>query len=150
MISCLIRKETVAATPEEKVRQGLLHHLIHKLGFPASHIAVERALHQIPHLHLSPLDLPERRADIVCFGQGIHPKHEIYPLLLVECKSVKLTPKVINQVSGYNVFLQAYFVAVANQEEVRFGWKGKEGYQFINRIPEYPEMIKAVNRQQLS
>jgi hypothetical protein len=146
MISCLIRKESVSATPEEQVRQGLLRHLICDLGFPASHIAVEKALDQIPHLSISPMDLPDRRADIICFAQGIHPQHDLYPLLLVECKAVKLTPKVVNQVSGYNVFLQAYFIAAANQTEVQFGWKGKEGYQFIKRIPTYPEILSAIKK----
>lgn len=143
IIPCLIRKESVAATPEESVRQGLLHHLINHLDFPASYIAVEKALHQIPHLTLSDANLPDRRADIICFGKGIHPKHELYPLLLVECKAIKLSSKVINQVSGYNVFLQACFIAVVNKDEVKFGWKGKDGYQFINYIPKYSELINA-------
>ncbi len=146
MISCLIRKESVSATPEEQVRQGLLRHLICDLGFPASHIAVEKALNQIPHLSISSMELPERRADIICFGQGIHPHHDLYPLLLVECKSVKLTPKVVNQVSGYNVFLQAYFIAVANQNEVKFGWKSKNGYQFITKIPAYQDILGAIKK----
>lgn len=147
MIPCLIRKENVAATPEEQVRQGVLHHLVNDLQFPASHISVEKALHQMPHLRLSGLDLPDRRADIVCYGKGIHAQHDLYPLLLIECKAVKLTPRVISQVSGYNVFMQAYFIAVVNRDEVQFGWRGKEGYQFIDRIPCYKDLIQNLNKK---
>lgn len=147
LIPCLIRKESVAATPEEAIRQGVLHHLIHDLHFPASYIAVEKSLNQIPHLSLSDRDLPHRRADIICFGKGIHPKHQLYPLLLIECKAVKLTPKVINQVSGYNVFLQACFIAAVNEDQVAFGWKGTTGYSFINYIPAYKELIDTAQKQ---
>ncbi len=143
-IQCLIRKEWVAGTPEENVRQSLLYHLVHELQFPLSQIAVEKGLKQMPHLSLASFELPDRRSDVVCFAQGIHAEHSLYPLLLIECKAVKITPKVISQATGYNHFLRAYYVALVNQDEVRLGWQTKDGYQFINRIPKYAELIQSI------
>lgn len=88
VIYCCIRKEWVAATPEEKVRQKLLAGMIGSLGYPASTIAVEQSLREMPHLALNPLKMPSRRADVVVFAKDIHPHHSLFPLLLVECKAV--------------------------------------------------------------
>jgi len=143
---CPIRKTWIAATPEEEVRQRLLHDLISLLGYPHGLVAVEKELKQMPHLRLNPVEPPLRRADILCFGKEIHPDYALYPLLLIECKAVKLTRKVINQVTGYNHYLKAYFIAVANQEEVQTGWYDKEkgDYTFIPRLPGYQELLKTV------
>lgn len=145
-VYCQIRKERVAALPEEIVRQEIVRQLIMERGFPAGGIVLEKGLRQMPHLALEGQNIPERRSDIVCFAKGIHPKHDLFPLLLIECKAVKLTPKVINQVVGYNHFLKAYFIAVANQEEVRTGWydQEKKEYTFINFIPTYQELMKSI------
>jgi hypothetical protein len=119
---CRIRKEWVAALPEERVRQSLLNQLIDQLNFPASGICLERGLNQMPHLSQGQFKMPKRRADIVCFAQGIHPKHALYPLLLIECKAVPLSARVVNQVVSYNHFVGAYFVCIANSVETRLGW----------------------------
>lgn len=143
---CCVRRQWVAALPEEKVRQHLLNHLINQLGFPPSLIVLEMGLQQIPHLNPSQGQIPERRADIVCFAKGIHPAHDLYPLLLIECKAVKLTPKVLNQVTGYNHFLKACFIAVANQNEVKLGWfEAKlQRYIYTDRIPSYKHLSLSV------
>lgn len=140
---CQIRKEWVAATPEESVRQQLLHTMIHSLGFPASGIVLEKSLKQMPHLALVPFKLPSRRADIVFFAKGIHPGFDLYPLLLVECKAIKLDDKVFNQAFGYNHFLQAYFIAVANQDTLKTAWfdPSLRGYRFINGLPSYAQLL---------
>ena len=127
----MIRKEWVAAQPEEIVRQNLLHRLIHSLEFPSAYLAVEKGLKQMPHLSLTGMTIPRRRADIICFAKGIHPACDLYPLLMIECKSVKITPKVKSQVIGYNHFMKACFVAVANQNEVRTGWFDPEKSMFL-------------------
>jgi len=143
-IRCAIRKVPVEATPEEIVRQELLLRMLGPLGFPEGCIAVEKALRQMPHLALADCEIPDRRADIVCFAKGIHPDHDLFPLLLIECKAVKLTPRVINQVSGYNHYMGARFIAVANRDEVRLGWidPETEQYTYIPYIPEYQELLK--------
>jgi len=145
-IYCQIRKEWVAATPEEDVRQRLIQSMMQQLGYPPSSIVLEKGLRQLPHLTLQPQRLPDRRADIICFAKGIHPCHALYPLLLIECKAVKLSDRVINQVTGYNHFLQAYFIAVANQDMVRTGWydPGAKQYNFVDRLPSYAELLSAL------
>lgn len=143
-LTCLIRKEQVAATPEEAVRQQLLHTMVQRLEYPESSIAVEKSLHQLPHVKYD--KAPLRRLDLLCFAKGIHPDFSLYPLLLVECKAVKLTPKVLAQVCGYNFYVKAYFVAVANQHEVRFGWmdKGSKEYRFAPGLPSFPVLKEMI------
>ncbi len=142
-IFCQVRKEWVAAQPEERVRQHLVKHLIQDLGFPSSYICLEKGLRQMPHLNLLDQEVPDRRADIVCFASGIHPKYALYPLLLIECKAVKLTPKVLSQVVGYNHFMQAHYIAAANQTDVQFGWydSAKKDYAYIPYIPLYKDLL---------
>ena len=138
-IHCQIRKELVAAQPEELVRQNLIHQMVHRLGYPPSGIVIEKGLRQMPHLTLTnQANIPQRRADIVVFATGIHPQHDLYPLLLIECKATKLTPKVINQVVGYNHYLQAYFVAIANQVEAQFASSGD--YCFHPGLPAFADL----------
>ncbi|EFB41604.1 type I restriction enzyme HsdR N-terminal domain-containing protein [Parachlamydia acanthamoebae] len=143
-IYCPIRQEWVAALPEEYVRQSLITKMIRQLGFPVGLMGVERELSLMPHLSQAKM-IPDRRIDIVCFGQGIHPAHALYPLLVIECKAVNLSTKVINQVTGYNHFLGAYFIAVANQHEIKFGWQNalKKEYAFIDFIPTYQDLLKS-------
>lgn len=146
-VYCLIRKEWVAALPEEKVRQKLIHQLIHELGFPVSCIAVEKELRQMPHLSLNPSsEIPNRRADIICFAKDIHRDHQLYPLLLIECKAIQLSSKVIRQVVGYNYFLKSYFIGIANQNMIKTGWfdPQKKDYTFVDYLPAYSELLQSI------
>jgi hypothetical protein len=149
-IFCSIRQEWVAALPEEMVRQSLIHQMTHQWGYPISGFALEKDLKQMPHLCVSALKLPKRRADLVFFAKGIHNHYSLYPLLLIECKAVKLTPKSIRQVVGYNFYLKAPFIAIVNQNETRLGWYdfNQEGFTFISHIPSYSDLL--AKRNQLS
>lgn len=141
---CPVRKSWCKPLPEEKVRISLLHQMIHRLNFPLETIGVEKELKHLPHL-MAGQALPERRADIICFAKGIHPAIDFYPLLLVECKAVKLTDKVLGQVMGYNHFVQAYFICIANHKEVRTGWQTAQGdYQFVNYLPSCIELKSSI------
>jgi|LakMenE18May11ns_1017448.scaffolds.fasta_scaffold9807293_1 hypothetical protein len=147
LIHCRIRKEWIVATPEERIRQKLLAYMIEDLAFPASQIALEKALKQMPHLQLeSRYAIPNRRADITCFAKGIHSKHNLFPLLVVECKAVALNAKFLNQVLGYNHFLGAYFVCLANQQEIRTGWYDTtlKTYRFIDYLPSYDHLLRSL------
>jgi hypothetical protein len=136
----------VEALPEEKVRQAILDRMIDELGFPPSCITVEKALKQMPHLSLSGQKMPDRRLDIACFAKGIHPNHELYPLIVIECKAIPLTSHVVKQVTGYNHYLQSYFIAIANADEIRTGWfdPSKQTYAFVPYLPKYEELIASV------
>ncbi len=142
-IFCLVRKKNLPALPEECVRVQVLAHLVNDLGFPAGCIAIERELASMPHLQGVSHPLPLRRADIVCFAKKTGGDKSLFPLLLIECKSVKLTRKMENQVVGYNHFLKADFVALVNQHEVRTGWFDREigEYRFISMLPSYGELL---------
>jgi hypothetical protein len=147
-IYCVGRKDWVVKTPEELVRQRLFHELTTTLGFPISHIALEKALNQMPHLKTTGLKMPKRRVDLVCFARGIHPVHDLYPLLIVECKSVKLTSRVLSQVIGYNHFINSRFLAIANADEVQFGFYNHQEsrYLFLPHIPPYSELIASLSQ----
>lgn len=136
-VECAVRRQWVAATPEEMVRQRLLLKLTRQLGYPLSHIAVEVALHQMPHLQVKPK--LSRRADIVCYAPNLRMGYPLYPLLLIECKAVPLNARVIQQVVGYNQYVQACYVVIANACEERVGWFDSCAgeYQFFDGLPTY-------------
>lgn len=144
-IYCQIRKLWVAALPEELVRQNLITYMIQDLGYPSHSLVLEQGLRGLPHLSLSNQQkIPVRRADIICFAKDIHPDYALYPLLLIECKAVKLTAKVINQVAGYNHYLKARYIAIANQTEIQTGWydPSEKKYLFVNHLPSYSELLQ--------
>lgn len=137
---CVVRKQWVAALPEEIVRQRVLRHMVEEKGYPLSLIAVEQSLKSLPHLSSSVRrSVPNRRADIVCF---IPAAATLYPLLIIECKAIKLAPAVVHQIVGYNYFVRSQFIAVANQEEVRTGWyhPEKREYAFVPFLPSYEDL----------
>lgn len=144
---CTVRRRHVAASPEETVRQRLLEQMTKQLGFPIGCIAVEKTLQQMPHLTLCGHALPSRRADIVCFAKGINPHFDLYPLMLVECKAIPLMPAVIRQVIGYNYYLKAYYIVIANQHEIKIGCidPKNQGYKFTNGLPHYQELLKPLS-----
>lgn len=96
-----IRKKYVVLTPEEWVRQHVVHYMLDHLSYPKSLIKIEASL------TYNSLD---KRADIVVFNrQGD-------PWMVVECKApdLKLTQSVAMQVATYNKSLQAPFVGITN------------------------------------
>lgn len=141
---CAVRRQWITAQPEELVRQRLILLMTKKLNFPPNLLVVEMSLTQMPHFRPGAVRIPERRADIVCFAKNIHPRHTLYPLILIECKAVKLSPKVVSQVTGYNHFVGAYFIAIANQEEIKLGcYDAKNsGYAFVDGLPSFDQLVK--------
>lgn len=145
VVYCQIRKEWVAALPEEYVRQRFLEHMVTGCGFPASLIAVEKSLKHLPHLSVGNLrNIPRRRIDIMCFAKDPLSERGLSPLLVVECKAVKLTAGVIKQVVGYNHIVKADFVAIVNQEEIRTGWYDSAigDYKFVNYLPLFDDLLR--------
>jgi len=139
----IIRKRWVKKTPEEVIRQMLLQAMVKHLGFPSALIAVEKELRQMPHLKMYPGPLPDRRADVVCFSTGSDPAEALVPLLLVECKEELLNEAAKNQVLGYNAFVQARFVALANAKGV---WLLLPQGEMIAGLPRYGELLQAVSK----
>ena len=88
-IFCEWRHQWVRLTPEEWVRQQLLHRLVEQFGFPASLIGVEVSI-QVGETH--------KRCDAVVYNRALQ------PLMLIECKAemVPLTQKTLDQALIYN------------------------------------------------
>jgi hypothetical protein len=130
-----IRSCWVSATPEEIVRQLWIKKMVSELGYPKELIAVEKELKTLPHL--SSELVPDRRADIICFAN----KETIFPLLLMECKAEPLSQKAIEQVLGYNMYVQAPYIAVVNDREICFRYDLSCTRCVLNHLPSYAELL---------
>lgn len=99
-VDCLIRKKELVLTPEEWVRQHVLHFLLEQ-GLPKGLIASEVSL--MYHER-------SKRADIVVYGRDQQPK------FIVECKAtdVDLTEAVFRQIAAYNHTLQVQYLMMTN------------------------------------
>ncbi|MEG0794959.1 MAG: type I restriction enzyme HsdR N-terminal domain-containing protein [Odoribacter sp.] len=126
MVFDIIRKKYVVITPEEWVRQHLIHYLVHSKNCPTSLIGVER------EINLYGL---RRRFDLVVYAR------DGQPWLVVECKSpsVPLTQKVFDQVFRYNMTLDASYVAVTNGIQHYCGRISLDrGFTLIEDFPSFP------------
>ena len=100
-IFCEWRHRWVRLTPEEWVRQQLLHRLVEQFGFPASLIAVEAAIK---------VGEVQKRCDAVVYDRQMN------PLMVIECKAetVPLTQKTLDQAITYNRKLNVPFLMLHN------------------------------------
>lgn len=146
LLFCPLRKIWVASLPEERVRQVLIQEMIFRLGYPASNIAIEKSLDQLPHLQ-NKNALPRRRADLIVFAKDIHPQHLLYPLLLIECKAVPLRKPLLRQLLGYNKYIGAYFVAAVNQT-MAYLWSHHpqcQNIEFHQGLLPYTQLLERVS-----
>jgi len=123
-----VRKQWVALTPEEWVRQNFLEYLIQIKKYPASLIAIEK------ELFLGEL---KKRADIVVYD--INTK----PWLMVECKEMNmpLNEKTLQQVLRYHVSLPVMFLVITNGNHC-FGFEKKnDDFIEITLLPDYPSVF---------
>lgn len=95
------RKKWLQLSPEEFVRQQLLHYLVHTCRYPASSIAIEKGLK---------LNDTLKRFDIVVFDRNR------LPFLVIECKApyIPLDQSVVEQALRYNLILKAPYVMISN------------------------------------
>ena len=133
-----MRGVAIRATPEEKIRQKLLKILIEKLFFPKEYVVVEKALSELPHLQGK--RVPKRRLDILCYFPMCD---QLLPLLLIECKKSGETKQALSQVSGYNYWVKAPFVAVANQEGILLKYLDIASNEIVIKegLPSYQDLI---------
>jgi len=122
-----IRKQAVANTPEERVRQSLLLQMIGPLGFPKGLVAVEKSISN------------GRRADIIAYAKQ---KDRLIPLLLIECKAIALDEEVVfRQAFGYNASIGAPFWCLAHADGVRMFWMEGEALKSIPFLPPYDQLL---------
>ena len=100
-IFCEWRHRWVRLTPEEWVRQQLLHRLVEQLNYPSSLIAVEQAI---------TVGAAKKRCDAVVYDNTMQ------PLVLIECKAetVALTQKTLDQAVTYNRQLNVPWLILHN------------------------------------
>lgn len=141
---CRLRQLTVAATPEEKVRQRLIAYMIDHLGFLPHTLLIEKELHQLPHIDPRS-SLPQRRFDLLVLEADIHPQFPLYPLLVIECKAIKIKAKERRQLEGYNYYLRAPFICLVNETEIFTGKYHSDlgSYEFENGLPERVELLNS-------
>ncbi len=126
----VIRKKFIILTPEEWVRQHVIHFLIEEKKYPKSLINVEKIL------KVNGLD---KRYDIVVFNND----GSIY--ILVECKSpkVRISQHTFDQIARYNLSMKADFLMVTNGLNHYFCKMDLENekYTFLKETPDYRMQI---------
>mgnify|MGYP003314629380 CR=1 FL=1 len=126
----IIRRQYVALTPEEWVRQHFVHFLISEKGYPQSLMANEVQLK---------LNGMSRRCDTVIYDRTLSPR------VIVEYKAptVNITQQVFDQICRYNMVLQVDYLIVSNGLahyccKVHYPTRT---YQFLSEVPEYAQVI---------
>lgn len=116
-----IRKKYVYLTPEEWVRQHLIHFLF-TLEYPQALMSVEKSLSN-----------SKKRYDLVVYSKNGR------PIMLVECKapSVPIDQKTIDQASSYLQNMETKNVLLTNGLEHYFILRGQSGITVSKEIPAY-------------
>lgn len=125
-----LRRRYVALTPEERVRQLCVAHLVNHLGYDAALMANEV---QITLHHLS------RRCDTVVYDSHLRPR------MIIEYKrpSVPITQKVFAQICRYNSVLRVPFLLVCNGRQLfccRIDY-ARHSHTFLPAIPSWEELM---------
>lgn len=126
----IVRKKYVALTPEEWVRQHVIHYFRNYLEVPYTLMAVEKAF---------TIGNVSKRFDIAVYT------NKKKPVLLSECKSpdVPISQKVFDQAAVYNMKLHVDYLFVTNGL-THFGGKidyQNQRFKFLKTLPDYFEMI---------
>lgn len=123
----IIRKKFVVLTPEEWVRQHLVHYLIEHCGCTPSLIAVEKGL---------TVNGLQKRFDVLVYD------NKGKAILLAECKApdIQLSASTFLQAAVYNKSLAVSSLVITNGLELRFCLYNTNftAYQITNDIPKYP------------
>ena len=127
----VIRRQHVALTPEEWVRQHFVHFLINHKGYPQSLMANEVQLK---------LNGMSRRCDTVVYDRMLTPR------VIIEYKAptVNITQKVFDQICRYNLVLQVDYLIVSNGLahyccQLDYATRS---YRFLHDIPEYTSIVE--------
>lgn len=97
----ILRKNFFLLTPEEWVRQHVIHFLVSTQNISANLIGIEKKIM---------INKMTKRFDLVVFNNKGNPK------LLIECKapSIKVDKKVFDQTAIYNKQLNSEFLMITN------------------------------------
>ena len=120
----IIRKKHIILTPEEWVRQHLVHFFINQLNYPKSLISVEDGLK---------VNKMQKRSDIIIYNR----LGKVF--MVVECKSakIKLNQNSMIQLSTYNQKYNAEYIALTNGLQIyvcRMDYENKTS-NYIDQFP---------------
>lgn len=126
---CEIRKKKLQLTPEEWVRQHVIHFLIQEKNVPLGVIASEQSIQVYGLL---------KRCDLVVYNQSGK------PIVLVECKApdVKLTEKVVYQIAQYNSKLNVDYLLITNGIEHYYCYINRQtnAIEYLENLPNWNEI----------
>ncbi len=125
-----LRRRYVALTPEEWVRQHFAHFLIEQKGYPKGLLSNEVEL-RIGDKRL--------RCDTVLYNLAAQPR------MIIEYKAptVRITQRVIDQISAYNLLLRVDYLVVTNGLQhncCRIDYD-RNVYEFLPDIPDYSALL---------
>ena len=128
-VFCVVRKKNLILTPEEWVRQHIIHYFIHQLITPVGLISSEAGI------RVNTLD---RRCDILVYGNDKKVK------VLVECKApeIPINEKVLHQIAQYNSKIQADYLWLSNGIHHKFYFVNKVENKLVELegLPLYHDM----------
>lgn len=123
---CTIRKKNLLLTPEEWVRQHIIHYLINEKKVPVGRMSSE---------HLVKINNQSRRCDIVVFGETAN------PLLIVECKApdIQLSEMTFLQTSNYVQQLRTPYFWMTNGLQHAIAFISDAGFSYLDELTNYSE-----------
>ncbi len=118
-----VRKKWLLLTPEEWVRQHLIHYLILEKKYPVSLISIEKEII---------LNELKKRYDIVIYNK------QLVPVVVIECKApyIELDKTVVEQALRYNLIIKAKYLMISNGvSDVTFNSLNQ-----VVMLPDYSEL----------
>ena len=124
-----IRKKFIILTPEEWVRQHVVHFLLYEKKYPKSLVNVEKVL---------TINGLTKRYDVVVFNSD----GSIF--ILVECKApqIKISQTTFDQIARYNMTMKSELLMVTNGHNHFFCKMDytDEKYIFLHDLPDYLQL----------
>lgn len=125
----VLRRKYVALTPEEWVRQHVVHYLLDYKGYPKGLLANEVEL---------VIGEKKLRCDTLLYNRALQPQ------MIIEYKSpeIDLTQRVFDQITAYNFLLHVDYLIVSNGRQhycCRMDYE-QQSYQFLKEIPRYEDL----------
>ncbi len=122
-----VRQKPVPATPEEKVRQQVIHYLLHIVKVPISLIGVEYSLSNLEKGNA-------HRMDIIVWKPG---GKQLTPWLLVETKAphIPITDTIVYQLAEYLRLAPSAYLMLSNGKDTRILKWNNGAYGLISSLP---------------
>jgi hypothetical protein len=122
----ILRKKKVLLTPEEWVRQHIIHHLIHDKKYSPNLMAVERGID---------VNGMKKRFDVVVFSSSGKPK------MIIECKAPEevINQAVFMQAASYNLRLNADYFWLSNGDK-NFCCTLRQPIGILSHLPEWNQL----------